>query len=82
MFKKSFGKENSVKDKIGKTAGAIWKILKKNEEVNVAELPKLVNEKSALVYQALGWLAREDKIEYHTKAAKTFVSLAEREKGK
>ena len=71
-----------MKDKIGKTAGAIWKILKKNKEVNVAELPKLVNEKSALVYQALGWLARENKIEYHTKAAKTFVSLAEREKGK
>jgi len=82
MFKESFGKENSVKDKIGKTAGEIWKILKKKKEVNVAELPKLVNEKSALVYQAIGWLAREDKIEYQTKAAKTFVSLAESEKGK
>jgi hypothetical protein len=82
VFKKSFGKENSVKDKIGKTAGAIWKILKKKKEVNVAQLPKFVNEKSALVYQALGWLAREDKIEYHTKTAKTFVSLAESEKGK
>jgi hypothetical protein len=71
-----------VKDKIGKTAGEIWKILKKKKEMNVAELPKLLNEKSALVYQSLGWLAREDKIEYHTKAAKTFVSLAESEKGK
>jgi Mn-dependent DtxR family transcriptional regulator len=71
-----------VKDKIGKTAGAIWKILKKKKEVNVTELPKLLKEKSSLVYQALGWLAREDKIEYQTKAAKTFVSLAESEKGK
>jgi hypothetical protein len=71
-----------VKDKIGKTAGEIWKILKKKKEMNVAELPKLLNEKSALVYQSLGWLAREDKIEYHIKAAKTFVSLAESEKGK
>jgi Mn-dependent DtxR family transcriptional regulator len=71
-----------VKDKIGKTAGAIWKILKKKKELNVTELPKLLKEKSSLVYQALGWLAREDKIEYHTKAAKTFVSLADSEKGK
>ena len=71
-----------MKDKIGQTAGQIWKILKKKGEVNAAQLPKLVNEKSALVYQALGWLAREDKIEYQTKAAKTFVSLAESEKTK
>ena len=71
-----------MKDKIGKTAGEIWKILKKKKEMNVAELPKLLNEKSALVYQSLGWLAREDKIEYHTKAAKMFVSLAESEKKK
>lgn len=71
-----------MKDKIGKTAGQIWKVLKKKGEVNVAQLPKLLNEKSAVVYQALGWLAREDKIEYQIKAAKTFVFLAESEKGK
>ena len=71
-----------MKDKIGETAGQIWKILKKKGEVNVAQLPKLLNEKSSLVYQALGWLAREDKIDYQIKAAKTFVSLAESEKGK
>lgn len=71
-----------MKDKIGETSGQIWKILKKKGEVNIAQLPKLVNEKSAVVYQALGWLAREDKIEYQIKAAKTFISLAESEKDK
>ncbi len=70
-----------MKDKIGETAGQIWKVLKKKGEVNIAQLPKLVNEKSVVVYQALGWLAREDKIEYQIKAAKTFISLAESEKG-
>lgn len=69
-----------MKDKIGETAGAIWKILKKQEEVNVTQLPKLLNEKSALVYQGLGWLAREDKVEYRIKASKTFVTLSETEK--
>jgi hypothetical protein len=71
-----------VKNKIGETAGKIWKVLKKKGEVNVAQLPKLLNEKSAVVYQALGWLAREDKIDYQIKAAKTFVSLTKGEKNK
>jgi hypothetical protein len=71
-----------MKDKIGETAGGIWKILKKKGEVNVAQLPKLLNERSAVVYQGLGWLAREDKIEYQTREAKTFVSLSEAEKTK
>jgi len=70
-----------MKDKIGETAGNIWEILKNKGEVNVAQLPRLLNEKSIIVYQGLGWLAREDKVEYQTKAAKIFVSLsgAERE---
>ncbi len=71
-----------MKDKIGETAGGIWKILKKKGEVNVAQLPKLLNEKSAVVYQGLGWLAREDKVEYQTREAKTFVSLSDAEKAK
>ena len=69
-----------MKDKIGETAGGIWKILKKKGEVNVAQLPRLLNEKSAVVYQGLGWLAREDKVKYQIKEAKTFVSLTETEK--
>lgn len=69
-----------MKDKIGNIAGDIWKILKEKGEVNAAQLPKLLNEKSALVYQGLGWLARENKVEYQAKEAKTFVSLAENEK--
>jgi hypothetical protein len=69
-----------MKDKIGETAGGIWQILKMKGEVNVAQLPRLLNEKSAIVYQGLGWLAREDKIEYQSREAKTFVSLSEAEK--
>ncbi len=69
-----------MKDKIGETAGAIWKILKKKGKVNTAQLPRLLNEKSPIVYQGLGWLAREDKVEYQTREAKTFVSLSDAEK--
>jgi len=65
-----------MKAKIGVTAGRIWEILKKNSEVSVAQLPKALNEKDALVHQALGWLAREDKIAFHTKGNKTSVKLS------
>lgn len=68
-----------MKDKVGETAGQIWNLLKKKGEVNMAELPKLLQEKSNVVHQAIGWLARENKIEYRTAATKTFVSLAESE---
>ena len=71
-----------MKDKIGETAGRIWKVMQKKGEVNVAQLPKMLNEKSAIVYQGLGWLAREEKIEYQVKGAKTFANLTEGERKK
>lgn len=69
-----------MKDKIGESAGKIWKVLEEKEEVNISLLPRLLNEKSVIVYQAIGWLAREGKIEYRTAAAKTFISLAASER--
>lgn len=71
-----------MKEKIGITAGMIWKTLKSKEEVNVSQLPRILKEKSDIVYQALGWLAREDKINYSTKNKKNFVSLTDSEKSK
>ena len=59
-----------MKVKIGNTAGKIWETLRKKEEIEVSRLP-------SVVYQALGWLARENRLNYHTKKSKTFVSLIE-----
>lgn len=70
------GREN-VKDQIGQTAGAIYKLLKEQGPVPVTQVPKLINEKQPVTYQALGWLAREDKIEYDTEKTKVMVSLKE-----
>lgn len=70
-----------MKDEIGETAGKIWEILKKRGEVNVTQLPRLLNEKSAITYQGLGWLAREGKVEYQTKTGKTLVFLTKSERG-
>lgn len=69
-----------MKEKIGATAGEIWKILQKKDKVAISQFPRLMNEKSVLVNQALGWLAREDKIEYQTAGNKTLISLVESER--
>ncbi len=69
-----------MKDRIGEIAGKIWTILGENQNVNISKLPKLLKENGEIVYQALGWLAREDKIKYHTKDRKTFVSLSNGER--
>jgi hypothetical protein len=71
-----------MREKIGETAGEIWKILQDKEKLNIAQLPKLLNKNEMLGYQALGWLAREGKINYHTKGKSTFISLIESERSK
>ncbi|RKX22408.1 MAG: hypothetical protein DRP45_11415 [Candidatus Zixiibacteriota bacterium] len=64
-----------MREKIGATAGKIWDTLNDGERVSVSRLPKMVEEKDVIVYQSLGWLAREGKVEYHRKGNGTAVSL-------
>ena len=66
-----------MKEEIGNIAGEIWLVLKEKGEIDVSRLSKILREKTLMVYQALGWLAREDKINYSIKGDKTFVSLLE-----
>jgi len=65
---------------ISSTAGKVWETLGKRGEVSITQLPRAVKEKSAIVYQSLGWLARENKIEYKSNGGKTMVSLTGAEK--
>jgi len=65
-----------MKNKIGEISGKIWKILGEKEDVEILKLPQILKEKGEIVYQALVWLARENKINYHSKEKKTFVSLS------
>jgi len=68
-----------MKDKIIETAGKTWRYLGQNGQVSVSQLAKSLKEKDEVAFQALGWLAREDKIEYTIKNRRTFVSLVEGE---
>ena len=68
-----------MKTKIGEMAGKIWKTLGGKEELPVSRLPRILKERGKIVYQALGWLAKEDKIVFHKKEGRTFVSLSQEE---
>ncbi len=48
--------------KIGETAGAVWKFLGQKGEANLTQLKKGVKADPNLILQAIGWLAREDKL--------------------
>jgi hypothetical protein len=47
---------------IGNTAGKVWKFLNEKGEANLSQLKKGVKGDPNLVLQAIGWLAREDKL--------------------
>ena len=64
-----------MKERIIETAGKTWNFLKENGETGMAVLPRRLREKTEIVHQALGWLAREDKLQYREKGGKTFVAL-------
>ncbi len=68
-----------MKDKVIETAGKAWRYLGQNGQTNVSQLPKVLKEKDEVVLQALGWLAREDKIDYAVKNRRTFVALVDQE---
>jgi len=53
----------NLTDKIGADAGKLWNTLAKNNEVDVSVIAKLAQLDEKDAYSALGWLAREDKIE-------------------
>lgn len=64
-----------MKNRIGETAGRVWRTLAENGELSIARLSKLVGEKEGAVLMAIGWLAREDKVEFHEKAGKMTVGI-------
>lgn len=47
---------------IGEIAGAVWRVLSDQGPLSTAKLLKAVDSPRDLVMQAVGWLAREDKI--------------------
>lgn len=49
-------------DTIGMSAGLVWNALDQAEAMGTKQLKKVTKLKDKELYAALGWLAREDKI--------------------
>ncbi|NLK41155.1 MAG: winged helix-turn-helix domain-containing protein [Planctomycetes bacterium] len=65
-----------MREIVGQAAGQIWHLLANSTEpVNITDIPKRTKLTAQIAYQGLGWLAREDKIEYIQKGRSILVSL-------
>ncbi|MFH1375010.1 MAG: winged helix-turn-helix domain-containing protein [bacterium] len=68
-----------MEQKIGETAGKIWKELSKSGEMAISQVPKAIKERDTISYLAMGWLAREGKLIFRTKGNKTLVVVGEKD---
>lgn len=50
-------------EQIGETAGIVWNLLADHGQMSPAKLAKAIDAPRDVVMQAVGWLAREDKVE-------------------
>ncbi|MCX6667712.1 MAG: winged helix-turn-helix domain-containing protein [Euryarchaeota archaeon] len=55
--------ETNLTDKIGANAGKIWTVLSSQKEVDITSIAPLAQIDKRDAFCALGWLARENKIE-------------------
>jgi Winged helix-turn-helix domain (DUF2582) len=52
-----------MKEEIGITAGKVWEYIYNHGTVTAIKLKSELGISNTMLYLALGWLAREDKIE-------------------
>ncbi|MGO9273434.1 MAG: winged helix-turn-helix domain-containing protein [Terriglobia bacterium] len=52
-----------IKGQVGETAGQVWNTLTTDGPMTLTQLKKKLNGQGDLLGYALGWLAREDKID-------------------
>jgi hypothetical protein len=65
----------ALKTQIGETAGEVWRLLSDEGPQTSAQLKKKVKVKGEVVDYALGWLAREDKIDFLQEKRTTRIQL-------
>jgi hypothetical protein len=60
---------------IGHVAGEVWGVLSRGEPLTLAAIKKEVNAPGDLIVAGIGWLAREDKLEFATAGRTVKLSL-------
>ncbi|MCX7944597.1 MAG: winged helix-turn-helix domain-containing protein [Deltaproteobacteria bacterium] len=64
-----------LKTEIGFTAGDIYNLLKEKGPLTLKEIINLIKAEQAISVMAVGWLAREDKIEFFQEGKKKLIKL-------
>jgi hypothetical protein len=62
-------------DQIGETAGQVWQKLDEDGPISISKLVGLIDAPRDTVMQAIGWLAREDKVSIEQTKRGRVVSL-------
>jgi hypothetical protein len=65
----------SFVDEIGRTAGEIWQLLSEKGPISIAKLVKAIDEPRDNIMQAIGWLAREDKLKIDEEGRTRMIAL-------
>ena len=65
----------SCVEQIGDTAGLVWHHLHENGPRTLTQLAKDIDAPRDVIMQAVGWLAREDKLSIDEDRSKKIVSL-------
>ena len=64
---------------IGETAGMVWNYLRSHGDCSLSALEKGIDAPKSMVSMAIGWLAREGKIEMKDAKRSIRISLVEKE---
>ena len=62
-------------DQIGETAGLVWTYLRDSGPISLAKLTKEIAAPLDVIMQAVGWLAREDKVAIEERNRSRVISL-------
>ncbi|HEV3004128.1 MAG TPA: winged helix-turn-helix domain-containing protein [Pirellulales bacterium] len=62
-------------EQIGEAAGAVWRLLAEKGPLTAAKIVKELDAPRDLVMQAIGWLAREDKLTIDAESRSKLISL-------
>ncbi len=68
---------NPVVDSIGEMAGVVWHTLRTEGPMSFAKLVRTVGAPRDSVHQAVGWLARENKLHIDERSRGRLVMVSE-----
>lgn len=66
---------SDVPTEIGSAAGEVYRYLRQNGQVSLSQLRRDVALSRGRVDQAIGWLAREQKLEFIQDKRTTFIGI-------